>query len=1323
MKYTNSLLKGLSFLLLLSISPLNLDAQCISNCLVQCQGQVNVSLDQSCTALITPAMGGVGIEPPCNDYYDLQLWDVYDDIVYDNIVDISHDGQLLKYEITEPECGNKCWGHIYVEYKLPPQIECPPDMTLTCGALNILSLPPATGGCADFEVELFSEVREPFNCNPLYTGKVTRTYIARDELGNQSECSHMILLERIDLDAIIFPEIRTVGNGNAISCKDPLIEFDENGIPLPWPTDPLTGSGSGVPILCDPNVEDGLFCPLTGSGNGVPLIPDGLTTPSTNITTAMACNAAVFYTDVELPKIGCVRKIMRTWEVREWWCTAEYVAGSLQLIEIVDDQAPYFVCPPDFTVTTDHDCAGHVYMPSVNAYDECGTVLNYSIEYPNGLLMENGGHIELDLGHNNVKYKVADDCYNDRECYVNVYVTDNTNPVAICERDKVVSLTTTEFTYVEAEPFDNGSWDECQLDRFEVRRMDTICVAADTLFGESVAFCCADVGRDDVMVVFRAWDKAGNYNDCMINVEVQDKVSQSLICPPDMTIDCREGYDLNNLSITFGGVSSEDNCSASNATEIVDADVNQCGVGTIFRIWELYDQDSNVIKHCKQVITITNNDPFVGSSIIWPLDYEQAGACSLADLSPENLPEGFGFPQFPVGNDECSLLGMDYEDSVFQAIPGSGECAHIERRWSVIDWCNQLDGRFVIWEAPRPQILKLINDIAPEIDDQGDVVFESQSIDCINSNVVIERTATDDCQNALFWTFTLFNQNGVAIGYGNSNILLDTLPTGFYEIEWTVQDGCGNFDIDYQNLEVRNIKAPSPICIHGLAANLVPWDTDNDGIPDTEKVELWAEDFDAKSYHSCGNPIVLSLTQDTTVKSRVYDCDDIGINTVQLWVTDVVTGAQDYCETFVDIQDNNNEDICDPDSLAGRVVIQGDIFTEEDAEVEGVQVGIGIEDLYSMTDENGIYAFSPMLTGGSYSVLPQKDDEHLNGISTLDLIMMQRHILGMEPLNSPYKMIAADVNNNQEITSIDLIELRKLILGVYDELPENTSWRFVDAEYDFIDPYNPWLSAIPEDYEIYDLNSNMDIDFVGVKIGDINGSVVANARDNQEEQKLNEELVFNIPAIDLQSGITGSIIVTSENYNSLRGWQTGLSYNSDVIEITSITGLGLENFNETNYFITDNSVHISYHSFDAESFETNDELFEITYVAKKDILKTNVVHIDAGALANESYNDRGLVQNLRLSTPESDIAQAEILSVQPNPWVEKAKIKFAIPTDGNVDWRFMDINGRLIYEFAAQYSKGEHYIEIDKTQLGTQGVIYIQMITDSGIKDYKMLIL
>jgi len=84
-------------------------------------------------------------------------------------------------------------------------------------------------------------------------------------------------------------------------------------------------------------------------------------------------------------------------------------------------------------------------------------------------------------------------------------------------------------------------------------------------------------------------------------------------------------------------------------------------------------------------------------------------------------------------------------------------------------------------------------------------------------------------------------------------------------------------------------------------------------------------------------------------------------------------------------------------------------------------------------------------------------------------------------------LIAADINNSESITGSDLLALRKMVLGINTEFPNNHSWRAIDAAHEFVDATNPWATEIPEGYDILNLSTNMYIDFIGVKIGDING--------------------------------------------------------------------------------------------------------------------------------------------------------------------------------------------------------------------------------------------
>ncbi|MBT8191534.1 MAG: hypothetical protein KJO29_13975, partial [Bacteroidia bacterium] len=360
----------------------------------------------------------------------------------------------------------------------------------------------------------------------------------------------------------------------------------------------------------------------------------------------------------------------------------------------------------------------------------------------------------------------------------------------------------------------------------------------------------------------------------------------------------------------------------------------------------------------------------------------------------------------------------------------------------------------------------------------------------------------------------------------------------------------------------------------------------------------------------------------------------------------------------------------------------------------------------------------------SYMVNPSKDDGHLNGISTLDLILIQKHILGFEYLDSPYKLIAADVNNSEDISSLDLIELRKLILGIYDELPNNESWRFVDASFSFTDPFNPWLSDFPEEYEIYDLNQNMDIDFIGVKIGDLNQSVIANFKGENVNERSIDKLSFNIESGEIKAGQTGMINLRSSNYENINGWQGTFEFDPSNLEIIEINSVALEDFEAGNYHISEQEkgwISLSYHG-DARSIDDSDIVLEILVAAKQDIQTDHAVHMSSRVTTAESYTGDGNVQGMSVENIISG-TQSRIVDVQPNPWVEKASLSFELSKADFVQFKFYDTGGRLIYSDSGNYSAGSNRYSLTKSQIVYKGVIYIQMITSDGVEDYKMIML
>ncbi|MFN4255095.1 MAG: dockerin type I domain-containing protein [Saprospiraceae bacterium] len=177
--------------------------------------------------------------------------------------------------------------------------------------------------------------------------------------------------------------------------------------------------------------------------------------------------------------------------------------------------------------------------------------------------------------------------------------------------------------------------------------------------------------------------------------------------------------------------------------------------------------------------------------------------------------------------------------------------------------------------------------------------------------------------------------------------------------------------------------------------------------------------------------------------------------------------------------------------------IIGRVLTTQQQGMAGVAVRVGSMDSSweTVTDSAGNFEVGGLPTGLPYAVAPEKNGDWLNGVSTYDLLLISKHILGAQPLDSPFKLIAADANGSGSVTSFDILQLRRVILGLADSVPGNTSWRFVDARHTFANPANPFAEAFPEIVVFEPLAAPGGVaDFVAVKIGDVNGSATAALR-------------------------------------------------------------------------------------------------------------------------------------------------------------------------------------------------------------------------------------
>jgi uncharacterized repeat protein (TIGR01451 family) len=263
---------------------------------------------------------------------------------------------------------------------------------------------------------------------------------------------------------------------------------------------------------------------------------------------------------------------------------------------------------------------------------------------------------------------------------------DLTPPIAVCNADVFVSLASSGTTGVSVSAFDAGSWDACCFDKVEARRFVDGPCDADNLpddFDSTVVFCCADIGAT-VIVMVRATDCSGNFNECWTEVTVEDKIKPAVQCPPNVTVSC-ESFDTTLIS--YGLASVVDNCCLDTTLKSVNYSQfdTVCSKGTIVRTFEATDCNGNT-SQCTHRIEVTHDQNYF---VRFPDDV------IVTDGSTD-----YDEPEF-FGND-CEQLEIAYSDLVFTSLPGAD--VRIERTWQIINWCKfDLAPDLVVVPNPQPE--------------------------------------------------------------------------------------------------------------------------------------------------------------------------------------------------------------------------------------------------------------------------------------------------------------------------------------------------------------------------------------------------------------------------------------------------------------------------------------------------------------------------------------------------------------------------------------------------------------------------------------------
>ncbi|HAD12289.1 MAG TPA: hypothetical protein DCF33_07600, partial [Saprospirales bacterium] len=663
---------------------------------------------------------------------------------------------------------------------------------------------------------------------------------------------------------------------------------------------------------------------------------------------------------------------------------------------------------------------------------------------------------------------------------------------------------------VQAATIDAGSFDNCSPVFLSVSRDGVE-------FQPQIQVNCQDQGSP-LLLTLRVLDASGLENFCEMEVSVRDFLKPTLVCPPNLSLNCLQDYNDTGLT---GQASGSDNCALQSITYQDISNIQPCNIGSLTRWWTATDAAGNT-KKCSQLISV---EVVNGATVTFPQDVLLQSCVQPSDLEP--LATG----QPLLGGQMCSPLSVNFTDQVFLAPAPS--CYRILRHWKVIDHClyNPNGGSAGIWE--HTQLIDVQDHTAPQLVLPSDITIQADPA-TQKAMVSLPDVEALDCS-----AIQLLQHNSAFSG--NPLNVSGAYPVGEHWITFSAMDACGNQAQQTLLIKVTPAYVPDPV---------------------------WQ--------------------------------------------------------------------------------VGGQLRNEAGIPVRNVPVMLLADGFYTETsaDTNGVFVFEDIPDSLDYILQPFNNGNWRNGVTTYDLVLISKHILGLEPLNSPFRMLAADANLSGSITTFDILQLRKLILGITDSLPNNQSWRFVRGGYIFPDSLNPFTQPVPDQILLPFLQQQqMGQDFTGIKIGDVNGS-----SNPAEARELRDTLYLAYSDQQVHAGELLEVPVVLGGWAQTDGFQFGLCVNPAQFEVLHPVFEQPQWLNETHVHRTENQVwRFSWNQSFGGATPQHDTLFRLMLRAKTNGSLAGALTLNHHDMAAEVYTPAGdFALGLRARTTP-DIALTQTLKLFPNP--------------------------------------------------------------------------
>lgn len=549
------------------------------------------------------------------------------------------------------------------------------------------------------------------------------------------------------------------------------------------------------------------------------------------------------------------------------------------------------------------------------------------------------------------------------------------------------------------------------------------------------------------------------------------------------------------------------------------------------------------------------------------------------------------------------------------------------------------------------------------------------------------------------------------------------LPEGRHRVVWTVKSGSNTRACDTY-FRVRDCAPPKiiphPNIVTDFNANGTAY------LSITQAVDTILDNvttFDKLAYSmriANTGPGFPTDSSGAPVHSLSFKCEDGDQHLIELWARDRVgnvsfVGASVMTRDTIGYCFYNSPQFCAVPIWAPNSPVAG-----VDFEMKWTNLSMQTD---STSMPHGQFDCALLVTqppASVFRVTAKQDSTLLNGVSTLDMLLISKHILGIQPFDQPWKILAADVNDSKNISTLDIIEIRKAVLGINTKFPNQHSWRFFRE--DCILPANPfegtcldyWLLPT-QPWGFYE----SAYQFSGFKVGDVNGNAIPGMAFTNPETEDREPVLLYAAYED------GALNFYVSGAEKAEGFQFELQDLSDFYAIDKVESPQLPAWGAENYALAGTSeakgLRVSYvlpEGFVPDPARPLLQLHLTTAAQALEVLPAFATE----TIRAEWYQENGAVHPLRiapellLKTEKNQLGQP-----QPNPAASESRIPLQLVTASEVVVQVFDLNGKLVFRSVQQLEAGRHWLRLPVSEFPVSAAYWWQ-VQASGINGGGKLI-